>query len=314
MELVFNELSAIKLPSLLDARRVMSQFLGVLIAAVAVGFERAIRASIDLGSHLLMDDYPVSRWRNDPEVDRDEKLFFRLLTSRYPLDQGDAYLHDCLLGCEYRYGERPCTGLGAADILGTVSASFALANDWDAERVIIQHLFLDEDTGDYKQESISVPHPSKAAHIRAQEKWVLDRRRGVLSGADLYDRRQDVLSRLIFCQESAGQLRSLSEGHPMLHPVAKKLFAFQDYASSWRSGAFDPSKLPMKVTPEREATMAQFGETRIFKMPDGSFVSLPWHARLTGRPWRVHFGWDNKARTIIIGYIGTHLPTAMYRT
>jgi hypothetical protein len=314
MELILNELSAIQAPSLPEARAAMSSFVAVLVRGTAIGFERAIRASIDLGGHLLTAGYPVARWRNDPEVDQDERTFFRLITARFPVDHGLADLRNALLGREYRYQGRPCVGLGAADVVDTVCISFALAEEWNSDRITVHHGFLNEATGEYEQDQVIVLHASAPTHMAAHEQWFVDRQRVIVSGTDLYERRDELLPELVFCEEAASQLATLTAGHAMLHPVAKKLFSFQDYASTWNDGPFDPKQLPMKATPESESTMNEFGRDRDFKMPTGALISLPWHVRLTGLPWRIHFGWDVNNRTIIVGYIGRHLPTSKYRT
>src|SRR5438552_13671012 len=86
IEPVLNELSfEIAAIDIHTARHWMEGFVHSLIPAIRLGLKRTLRCSFDLQSHYLTKEYPVSRWRNDPDVDKDVREYFRLLSTKYPI-------------------------------------------------------------------------------------------------------------------------------------------------------------------------------------------------------------------------------------
>jgi len=67
-----------------------------------------------------------------------------------------------------------------------------------------------------------------------------------------------------------------------------------------------------KVSPESSMTLEMYGRERTFRCPDGQKRLFSWHLRLTPHAWRIHFYPDEQTKTLIIGYIGHHLPTVRY--
>ncbi len=57
----------------------MADFLETARLAIKSGIRSVIRTSDDLSYLLLAPDYPLVRWRNDEEVDRDMRRFFKTL-------------------------------------------------------------------------------------------------------------------------------------------------------------------------------------------------------------------------------------------
>lgn len=73
-----NELSlCTPAPDIITARQWMSQLILTLRQATTTGVRRILRTSNEINSLEIAPDYPIARWRNDPEVDREERRFYR---------------------------------------------------------------------------------------------------------------------------------------------------------------------------------------------------------------------------------------------
>jgi hypothetical protein len=100
LEMVFNELSSnTPADDIPTARKWMSGFIQVLSQATRNGVKRVLRTHEDLSSIELAPDYPIARWRNDREVNQEERSFFRSLTAKAPLwsDLSEAIKRDFVL-------------------------------------------------------------------------------------------------------------------------------------------------------------------------------------------------------------------------
>ena len=85
LEMVFNELSARTLaPDISTARQWMSELIRTMVAAKGCGL-KGIRIQADFHAMILAESYPLSRWRNDPEVNKDERTFLKTLATKNPL-------------------------------------------------------------------------------------------------------------------------------------------------------------------------------------------------------------------------------------
>ncbi|MEG4171089.1 MULTISPECIES: hypothetical protein [unclassified Microcoleus] len=85
LEMVFNELSARTLaPDISIARQWMSELIRTMVAAKGCGL-KGIRIQADFHAMILAESYPLSRWRNDPEVNKDERTFLKTLATKTPL-------------------------------------------------------------------------------------------------------------------------------------------------------------------------------------------------------------------------------------
>ncbi|NJK76472.1 MAG: hypothetical protein HC942_23860 [Microcoleus sp. SU_5_6] len=83
LEMVFNELSARTLaPDISTARQWMSELISTIREARSRGL-KVVRTNEDFHAMVLAENYPFSRWRNDREVNREERTF-----SENPCDEG----------------------------------------------------------------------------------------------------------------------------------------------------------------------------------------------------------------------------------
>ncbi len=81
LEMVLNELSleTESAASVQIARQQMTDFLGTVRVAIKLGVKGILRTSTDLNYVSLAPGYLLSQWRNDNEVDRETRQFFRSL-------------------------------------------------------------------------------------------------------------------------------------------------------------------------------------------------------------------------------------------
>ncbi len=83
--MVLNELSLRPLANdVQGARQRMSDLVSTIAAATKLGVGRVLRTHRDFNSEEIAPGYPVAKWRNDHEVDREARSFFRTLTSKAP--------------------------------------------------------------------------------------------------------------------------------------------------------------------------------------------------------------------------------------
>lgn len=321
IDLVLNELS-LRTPadSIFVARNRMSALLRTIVSATKAGASRTLRTHRELNDELLATDYPVSRWRNDREVDREEQRLFRSLSSKAPflVDLPDKEKET--FGIECSCDGETANGFGVAWLLELYPLSLLSSPRWDSSQVDLVVAEFDAD-GEVVQEIVSLAHASRPEHISLHRSWFDNRLalarnhvfQEMTSSRELWDRREQLFARLRFCDEVERQLEDIDREAQMLRPVLKRLFEFEQYCAKWESGPFDPDSLPSLVSPESRATLDLFGSERIFRYM-GQARQFSWHARLTPGTWRIYFEPDMTDHVFYIGYIGKHLPTVKYRT
>ena len=315
LEMVFNELSLQPTASSVEqARQWMTQFISLVITATKQGVSRVLRTDSDFQIAKLAPDYSLVNWRNDNEVRREERQFFRSLTAKAPFLVDMPQTRQTALASEFFHqaGENlhPALGLGYTYLLEAIAVSLPSAEWWLHPGIQIEHRWIEADENIYS-EQVEVKHCCHPDHVAAHRDWITERlQTGVRDGVDLWSRRDSLFSALSFCESVATAIQEFSRGSAMLRQVVKRLFELEIYCRDWQVGGFEPDKLPCKVSPESQTTLEQYGQERTFICPDGVKRVFSWHVRLTPGAWRVHFLPEPSARRIIIGYVGPHLPTA----
>jgi len=293
----------------------MAQFVATAQAATAGGVGRVLRTERGIDAMALAPDYPLAKWRNDREVDIEVRRYLLTLVAKAPYlaDIDDPGVRDKVLSCEFSFKGEEASGIGMAFVLRGLSLSIPSSGDWDYPLLDLHVKELDEATQTFEFDS-TVVHASSPAHVAQHGTWIVTRlKESVSSGAELMARRSDLFPSLSFCGSAVGSIEDLSQGHPQLPSVIKRLFELQAYCSTWTEGPFRPGSLATKATPESASTLEQFGEERTFECPDGERRVFSWHLRLTLDGWRLHFIPEAGPCRMIIGRIGPHLRTAKFR-
>ena len=315
LEMVFNELS-IDTPAkdVQEARQWMVGFINTIRSASVAGVNRVLRTHIDVNNTLLTFEYPLARWRNDVEVDLEARWYFRSLISQYPpLDDLPEIKNDMLAQDFFCQGRRSY-GFGIAYLLESLSISLPSSKDWEVNMIDIKTQWLD-DIGDLMSQCVQIPHASNPFHVDELAEWIQNRlKAGVQNGEDLWNRREELFSNLIFCNHVAKQILPLQPGDPLFRQTVKRLFELQTYCSAWNEGAFTPDNLPFKATVESESTMQKYSKERTFNCHGENEITFTWHGRMTPGAWRIYFDPTIGPGMMQIGYIGPKLSTVKYPT
>lgn len=305
--MVFNELSARTLaPDISTARQWMSELIRTMVAAKGCGL-KAMRTKEDFSAIILAENYPLSRWRNDKEVNREERTFLLTLATKTPLsvDIPDIEIKlkvedpDCELSLQGSQTE----GFKVAHYLETLAISLNSELLWNSSRIKLELIQIDEN-GELIEESVEVVHASQKNHVLEHADWIKKRHQtGVADGWELWNRRTELFSSLEFCDRLSEQIQSLVDP-TMLRQVIRKLFELDELSQNWTDGALNLDNLPSKASPESESRLNQFRDKLNIKCPDGEQRIFSLHLRMTPGAWRLHFCTELGPGKIIIGYIG----------
>ena len=305
--MVFNELSARNLaPDISIARQWMSELIMTMREAKSCGL-KGIRIQEYFNAMVLAENYPLSRWRNDNQVNRDERTFLKTLATKTPLSVEIADLSIKIKvddsDCELSLHGSQADGFKVAHYLETLAISLNSESLWNSSRIKLELTQIDE-SGELIEEIVEVIHASQKNHVIEHDDWIQKRQlTGVVDGLELWNRRAELFSSLEFCDRLSEQIQSVVDP-TMLRQIVRKLFELEALSKNWTDGALDLEKLPSKVSPESESRLKQFREQLNIKCLDGTKRIFSLHVRMTPGAWRLHFCTELGPGKIIIGYIG----------
>jgi len=310
IEMVFNELCLQKpATDIYEARKWMTNFIRTLATATNKGIKRILRTDANYYSYQIAPNYSFANWLSDKKADLEEKRFFRTISTKAPflVDLNGSKYKEYALSSEFFYDNKKAEGLGVSFLLEALCISLLSDNRWDSHEINLKMKWLYEN-GKIEEDEILVKHASKKSHIGEHINWILERQSDNLkNGKDLWERKGDYFSSLIFCETISARLLSLGENSPHFKQIKNKLFELEHYCTEWTEGAFDPDNLPFNVTLESQATLKKYGEERTFTCPDAVKRTFSWHARITPSEWRLYLYPLENINKLIIGYLGPHL-------
>ncbi|MEG3895717.1 MULTISPECIES: hypothetical protein [unclassified Microcoleus] len=307
LEMVFNELSARTLaPDISTAQQWMSELISTMREAKRCGL-KGIRTQADFNAMFLAENYPLSRWRNDPQVNREEQTFLRTLATKNPLSVDipdlDIKIKVEAPDCELILQGSQAEGFKVAHYLETLAISLNSESLWNSSRLNLELIQID-DNGELIEESVEVLHASQKNHVLEHADWIKKRQKtAVVDGLELWNRRDELFSSLEFCDRVSQQIESLVDPK-MLRQVVRKLFELDELSKSWTEGALNLDNLPSKASPESESRLKQLREQLNIQCLDGKKRIFSLHIRMTPGAWRLHFCTELGPGKIIIGYIG----------
>jgi hypothetical protein len=315
VEMIFNELSLeSRARDIHQARQWMSQFIQTLRSAISLGIAKTLRTNEEFQIAKLCDDYTLAQWRNDVEVSREERQFFKTLVTKSPYLVELPNLQAQANGEEFYWNAQIALGLGYAYLLDALAVSFCSASEWNREFVsLAYHRLVESDSGsEIQSEDVAVQHCSAAAHLSTHKDWLENRCiQSVKNGSDLWNRRKELFQKLVFCDSVQSSLLSLYGDDPFKE-ICKWLFFLEGECKSWTRGPFRLEVSRNSVSPESQATLQQYGGDRMFRCPDGESRVFSFHIKLSFNNWRLYFYPVSDLRTIFIGYVGPHLRTVKY--
>ncbi|BAY31368.1 hypothetical protein NIES2107_32270 [Nostoc carneum NIES-2107] len=324
-DLILNELSLLHpAPNEQVAQQRMSDLIKTIKAVKAQGVKVSLRTKEDFHTIILAPNYPLRRWLNDAE--QVERIFIKTLATKAPFssDIVNSEIQDIENNAslsEFRYQGELAIGLGIAYVLNTITIntiaiSLLSQECWDCNRVKLEFRCLDED-GEIISEIVEIIHASRSSHVQEHAGLIQQNQeriyQEVSNGVKLWERRRELFPNLEFCDAVRKQLENILTRQLELQPVINILLELQKCCQNWNSGYFNLEGYSIEESGESEPTLKKYGKERTFLCPDGQERLFERHIKLRFCNWRIHF-FPIKTGTIIIGYVGRHLPTVKYKT
>lgn len=165
IEMVFNELS-LQTPAqnIHIARQWMSTLLQTTAEATKnFGVKRVLRVEKEFFEKPLAPEYTINIWRNDRQVDRDEKRRFYSLQTKYPSLIGleETEIEKKYLLFDFQYRNSRVHGLAVAFLLEALALSFISDIQWDNHELQLQI-----------PEPVSVHHAAQPEHVKENAEWI----------------------------------------------------------------------------------------------------------------------------------------------
>jgi hypothetical protein len=315
IEMVFNELSAKNLSNdKFQARDLMSELVMTLQASTKAGVSRILRTKDDMNSIELAPEYSIAKWRNDPDVERELKSFLRSLTNRSPYcDNIIAAIQSQFDLSDVSFNGQESEGLRFAAITQSIAISLASNPEWDKSTLLLDLKEIERDC-EIAHSKIEIKHASSTRHIKEITPWIREQiSSDIEDGRQLWIDRIKLFDRIDFCDCVEKQLIDILAGDPKLIHIVNIFSTLNQKCQAWDVGSLSLEGLD--VSGESESTMnnSNFRKKRTFRCPDRQERVFESHIKLKFCNWRIHFLAETPGR-VIIGYVGTHLPTTKYPT
>jgi hypothetical protein len=263
-----------------------------------------MRTENEINNILIAVNYPIARWRNDPDVPREEQTFFRSLTAKAPFwSDADPDIKDNFDLSEVFYQGRSAIGLRFALVSDALAISLLSDVCWDCSQLELELRRIEDE--DLIEEKTIIFHASRSSHVIHHSDWIAKKiRQNIQDGLDLWQRKAELFPHLEFCANVEKKLASLEPNSPIFRQILKRLSELEEAAHNWTEGSFNLDSLPSKVTPESESRLKDFSQKLTFMCPDGVSRLFSLHSRVTPGAGRVYFSLELGPGKIIIGYIG----------
>lgn len=315
LEMVLNDLSLLPLAeNEWAARERMEKLVSTLQAATKQGTERILRTDRDIHGMELASGYSIALWRNDPEVDRETRQYFKRLVTKAPYlaDVNDLKVLEIYYSSDFFHEQQKAVGLGMAFLLDALAISFHSHSVWEMSllQLSLEQLQEDDTIG---SDIVLVKHACFRDHVLEHQDWISERIQiQVESGADLGICCETLYPHLQFCASAIAQMQALPRGDIHLRQIMRHLCEMNKYCETWQAGSFSAQDIPCKISVESEISLKTYKDQHTFLCPDGERKVFSWHCRVTPESWRIYFCPLEQSRIIIIGYIGKHLPTVKF--
>jgi hypothetical protein len=315
IEMVFNELSADNLNNdKFQARDLMYELVMTLQASTKAGVSRIFRTRDDMNSIELAPEYSIAKWRNDPDVERELKSFLRSLNNRSPYcDNTIAAIKAQFDLADASFNGQKSEGLRFAAITQSIAISLASSPEWD-KSILLLDLEEIEPDGEIIPSIIEIKHASSTRHIEEITPWIKEQiSSDIEDGSQLWLERSKLFDRIEFCDCVEKQLTDILAGDPKLIHIVNIFSTLNQKCQSWNAGSLSLEGLDESGESESTMNNSNFRKKRTFRCPDGQERVFERHIKLKVFNWRIHFLAESPGR-VIIGYVGTHLPTTKYPT
>ncbi len=304
MELVLNELSYAVALSESQAKSWYDNLFIEICLKTQKEFKTKLNLQHSLSPKLFQfhESYSFEKWISELEKD-DRSIILSMLTSE-PFIQNYPY---------YKFNDEEGMGLGYAFENDGVLISFLSNNFWKSLNLAIVCESLSEDGIEYEDFEVKncFDEESVKSHYDHIKK-VIDREKkinlnSIISGNELWKKKDNLFPNLIFCESNQGFIESLSG--QSLNKILIRLEEFNQYFMSWTNGVFDHTALSGKVRPESSTRETKYNTELTVKCPDGINRFFTLHCNYGVYGYRLHFCPDITSRTCYIGYVGRKIGT-----
>ena len=315
MQLILNELSSqFPLLNQYQARGVMTSFLRTYILAMRATGSNQLVLDRDYNHIKLAKDYCIEQWRNDIDVDVEDKRIFRSLIQRSITY--DSFPIENLSEFKVQSSGHISYGCLLAYVLFGCCLSFLCDGKWDVSLIDGEYSFLNEETEQIQSKNVSIPNIASELTATAFSQAYCgqinhEKCTSFIVGEDILRRRKE-FPNVVFCKNAEAQLKS-EHSRNNVGQIVKHLLELQKYFET-AEGAFNPQQLK-HCTQESENTLDTYNPEHTFVMPNGEKKLFSWHIRFTGDyAGRIFFYPDMVSKKCYIGHIGHKLPTVDYPT
>lgn len=299
-----------------DSHHVCRDRLSSLIKLMA-GLNReqatAINHMPEIWAYDLVTGYSLSSWVVDREVSGTEKSYLRDSLSR-----GRKLSPDDISEMTCKVGGQPATGFLYTHVENGIALSIPSDEKWDACKISADFEELDAVTGEIESFSRDLPHIAQDTHVELLKDIIFPPVCDSISNAsDLILYLETVKDCIVVCESALKQISSLTD-IKTIKGLVENLEGINAYV-----GKLGPTEqLDMGyirrnlfyIRPDTQHVLAQHGEERTSRLPDGSSVIFSWHFDLppaSSRRGYIH--WCPKSRKVYVGYVGKHLNTKKHK-
>lgn len=305
LDLILNELSIKSQNSPTDAQAVMRSFISVIASLTSNGVQKVLRTKDDINDTLLAPGYPLRKWRNDDGVSREERTFFKSLTSKSPYMVDSSELSQESLGYSCLYKGQNADGLRASWVLDGICLSFDTDAEWQSPHINAQLEYIDEVNMDILSKDIKISHVSNSEHVQIHKEWIEEKNK--LSSLLINDKGIcENLEYLVFCRPAIKFITELSQNDPRLKQIIFKLHTINKKMREW-NGEFNSEELPFKIRNESGPTLEAYGEERTILGPDNTYKKYSLHFDVNPGACRGYVQFSDPEKKVYVGYLGKHL-------
>jgi hypothetical protein len=276
---------------------------------------KALRTEAGFMNYLLAEGYSIAKWLSDPQVDRDSRTYLRNRGSiGFYIDDTLAQVAEASDRTEVRVENRPGHGLCAAWLLNAICLSLASNEIWKTSSLNVRVGEIIDD-GVFVEADRRLPHASIPEHFSDHVSWLTRTQRAKInSGSELLARSSTLFPSIEICGRAIKQISDLNGGEQYFDWLLDCLEVGDRLVANWLGGPFPHDQLPCKASGE-SATVWKSKDLigqRYFKTLNGELLLFEFHMKANFHGIRIHYLPDFERKVLMIGYVGKHLPTALY--
>lgn len=312
--LILNELSFRLLPNcdapaatnVGEARAWMSILVECLRKGRSLKWMSDLRVAEDFRLIELSLGYRLADWVVDQSVNRDERVFVSRLATSYPyLTRADQ---------EVFFGGCSSAGLACCIVSNGLALSWVSNEVWDNSVVPVQVESL-------RADALIARDGTEIRNIARVDHWQLHAESirtalidEIQTGEGLVLNASRVFPHLEFCRSAVEQIVLLRGTERFFRWLVSALMDAEAEAANWNEGPFPHNRLPGPATGESRTVHQDetLRRMRFFMTRDNRLLMFEHHMKNNAENLRVHYLFEPDRKTLMIGYIGQHLPTARY--